>query len=71
MSQYTEAIAELNDDLVAIELKVVALRAKYDGVEKRDAAFIGVLDEITAAFESLKACMGRIDLAAGQARSKK
>ncbi len=70
MSAYTEALIVLNDDLIAIESKVVELRAKYDGVEKQDPVFVGILDEITAAFEALKSAMSRIDSTASQARSK-
>ena len=70
MSVYAEAIIELNDDLIAIESKAAALRAKYDGAEKRDAEFIGVLDEITASFQALRSSIGRVDVAATKAREK-
>jgi len=69
MSQYTEAIASLNDDLIAIELKVVALRAKFSAVEKVDPAFIEVMDNMTNAFELLKLSMSKLDVASGKERS--
>lgn len=68
MSAHTEAIEIITNDLIAIETKVVTLRAKY--AEQQDAAFLAILDEITAAFESLRSSMSKIDNAAGIARSQ-
>lgn len=67
---YVEAITELNDELIRLENKVVALRAKYDGVENSDADYLAVLDKIKESFEALRLSMEQISMAAHAARSK-
>jgi len=69
MSAYTEAIESLNEDLINIESKVVALRSKFSEGEKLDAEFIEVMDNMTSAFELLKLGMSKLDQAAGKERS--
>lgn len=70
-SPYVEAITDINDDLIALELKVVRLREKFSAVEKVDPAFIEVLDNMTGAFDTLKLTMSKLDVASGKERSAK